>query len=512
MIIHPFLFAVFPVLYLFSNNVSELELAIMLIPAAIAFLFAIGLFFVGSLVIKDRWKAAVLLSLAFVLFYSYGPFSGLIKDFRVWIGSFAIGPHKSYMILAVALFGIAAFYTLKTRKSLQNLTKVLNLVSLSLIFISVLTIGIHEFSDWRLNIGRQERILTKTGKRSAGKAVRHPDIYYIILDGYGSAEILEEMYGFKNQGFMHYLMQKGFYVAHGSKSNYHGTIQSLASSLNLSYLDPADGFQGERYSHNRLFSLMKRYGYITAFVSSLDTDVRMNNADHNLRLGWLNDYHYKLLDLTPMPYILSQLQIDTGSYSLHRERIHYVFDTIANRSFGGSPVFIYAHVFAPHPPFVFGPNGEEVDPGRTYSTEDAKNFYSEGGTRDQYVIGYRDQLRYINKRLMVLIDGILSRKDRESVIILQGDHGPRSMTDMSNPDETYLKEAYSILNAYYLPGSDYKMLYESITPVNTFRVVFNLYFGQDYALLKDRIFYYNYRLSPPVVDVTRRVHLPRKRD
>jgi hypothetical protein len=42
-----------------------------------------------------------------------------------------------------------------------------------------------------------------------------------------------------------------------------------------------------------------------------------------------------------------------------------------------------------------------------------------------------------------------------------------------------------ILNAYYLPNFDKKLLYPSITPVNSFRLVFNSYFDGTFELLPD---------------------------
>ena len=41
------------------------------------------------------------------------------------------------------------------------------------------------------------------------------------------------------------------------------------------------------------------------------------------------------------------------------------------------------------------------------------------------------------------------------------------------------------LSAYYLPDGGEELLYPSITPVNTFRIVFNKYFGANYPLLED---------------------------
>ncbi|HSU72625.1 MAG TPA: hypothetical protein VLJ21_02140, partial [Candidatus Binatia bacterium] len=43
------------------------------------------------------------------------------------------------------------------------------------------------------------------------------------------------------------------------------------------------------------------------------------------------------------------------------------------------------------------------------------------------------------------------------------------------------------INAYYFSDGDYSGLYENITPVNSFRVVFNKYLKTNYSLLPDRI-------------------------
>jgi len=52
-----------------------------------------------------------------------------------------------------------------------------------------------------------------------------------------------------------------------------------------------------------------------------------------------------------------------------------------------------------------------------------------------------------------------------------------------------LKIKTAILSSYYLPGVDQdKILFSSITPVNSFRLIFNYYFGEDYELLPDDIF------------------------
>jgi hypothetical protein len=74
------------------------------------------------------------------------------------------------------------------------------------------------------------------------------------------------------------------------------------------------------------------------------------------------------------------------------------------------------------------------------------------------------------------------------VIVIQGDHGaPAGLIS----DDKHMP----ILNAYYLPGADPSALYANISPVNTFRVIFNQYFGGHYPMLAD-VSYFSSYLSP----------------
>jgi len=103
---------------------------------------------------------------------------------------------------------------------------------------------------------------------------------------------------------------------------------------------------------------------------------------------------------------------------------------------------------------------------------------------------------FLNSRLKAALDRILADSERPPVILVQGDHGPGSGLNMTEMEKTDVRERYSILNAYYLPGdAPPSQLYESISPVNTFRVVLNRYLGTKYPLLKDESYYTPF-LSP----------------
>ena len=123
-------------------------------------------------------------------------------------------------------------------------------------------------------------------------------------------------------------------------------------------------------------------------------------------------------------------------------------------------------------------------------------------TREEYLEGYREQLIIINSKIEEMVDGILARSVRPAIIILQADTGPGSLLDYEDPDNTYLKERLCILNAYHLPGNGDIPLYEGITPVNTFRVILNHYFGTDYELLEDESYFAPYSRPYALTNVT----------
>src|SRR6266849_1590823 len=55
--------------------------------------------------------------------------------------------------------------------------------------------------------------------------------------------------------------------------------------------------------------------------------------------------------------------------------------------------------------------------------------------------------------------------------------------------QTAVEQVMHILNAYYLPGGGSSALYDTITPANSFRVVFNYYFQAGLPLLEDKCYF-----------------------
>jgi hypothetical protein len=69
----------------------------------------------------------------------------------------------------------------------------------------------------------------------------------------------------------------------------------------------------------------------------------------------------------------------------------------------------------------------------------------------------------------------------------------------------FLKAQFKILSAYYLPNGGEKYIYDGISPVNTFRVIINAYFGGQLELLQDKSYYSNYIVPFSFMDVTDKI-------
>ncbi len=176
----------------------------------------------------------------------------------------------------------------------------------------------------------------------------------------------------------------------------------------------------------------------------------------------------------------------TWGYAKHRERVIQGFDSLAQVSAESGPKFVFAHIIAPHPPFILREDGSSIEADRPFQLADGDVFL---GSREEYLSGYAGQVAYVNRRLLEITQLILSNAQRPAVIILQADHGPGSEMDWSSAQGSCLWERASILNAYYLPEEYRANLYPSITPVNTFRYIFREIFHADYPPLEDHVYY-----------------------
>jgi hypothetical protein len=513
-VLHPFLFALYPVLALLAVNIQEVDptdtfrsLIVVLVTAAIFIC-------VFRLIFHDWQKAGIITSLLLILFFSYGHIYMLLKT--ISIAGFAIGRHR-FLIPFMGFILIVGIWFLATRiRNLNQITRFLNITALVSLILPSYTIAnfiFHKVPEWEPEIADNR---SEGGAVNIDQITSLPDIYYIIVDAYAREDILREQYDYDNSGFIDFLRDRGFYVADQSNTNYMWTTLSLVSSLNLDYVTNLGVDLTEGYYPYNLESLLQKstvrlkleeLGYSTVSMSTGYRPTELKNADYYLTpdmtnfdvigtVGGFNAFEGMLfrntagLILVDLDILLntdaSRLLADqlNRPHQVQRLIILAEFDHLKYIPEIPEPKFVFVHIVSPHRPYLFGPNGENTDNTEAFTLAEGQSAPDDKGR-------YRDQLNYITTRLESTVDAILSGSNSRPIIILQSDHGTGVGMDWENPSSESIRARAGILNAYYIEERCQTQLSPDIMPVNTFRVIFNCYFGETYKKLEE-ISYFNY--------------------
>jgi len=488
-ILHPLLFGIYPILGLLAFNISELTFMAGYRALVFSLLGTLILMLVFWSIGGNWMRASLQTTIILVLFYSYGHVYLLLKAFE--FGGVYLFRHRMMASLWVLIAIIGIWRASKMEFSLSNITYALNIAGLFLLVMPTYQIITQSLSREmeQDSLANDNRILSLQVPSND----LPPDIYYFILDGYGRADTLEDVYGYDNTEFIEGLRSLGFFVADCSQSNYAQTQFSLPSSLNMDYL-PALGDEYLKVGKSNIGPLIKQnvvrksleaLGYKTiAFETGYywtqiqDADIYYSpENDH----GILNGFESLLLESTMFRVVDDILSVEGDPLNKtdeKRQRTLFVLDKIEDVPIIRGPKFVFVHLIIPHPPYIFGSNGEDIDSELIGLTDFEKEL-----------LGYPYQVEYINMRMEVIISEIIGKSSVPPIIIIQGDHGPK-VPDQSEAGDSHVRRM-QILNAYYIPNTSVP-LYSEITPVNTFRILFNYYFGQDLELRDDISYYSSY--------------------
>ncbi len=509
LILHPFLFAMYVVLAPLAENIGEVGFEAIRALVTILILVAVCLFILRYL-LHESMKAALLTSGGLLLFGTYGHISSLFEQLIVL---------PDWSILLLAFFWIMlmvgwAYWVTRRMQDPALWNTYLNAVGGILVIFPLFSIATYTRNTPVLeeNVARyREHMLSQAGVKDLDAALPldEParDIYYIILDGYTRADVLEELYDYDNSEFLSSLEQRGFYVPTNMRSNYASTVYSIASSLNMSHIyDSPDvlrsGIDSDQEAvlrdalgilihDNRVAEFLREQGYeFVAFdsgftwttITTADTlaghpDIPRVNPEAAFELMVINSTLGKaFLRLTGEEFVPIQSVFDD-----HRGRILFALEHIADFAQHAGPQFVFVHVVSPHSPYVFDAQGDPrygVDPFTLL---------------EQPTVGewspslYTDQVTFVNSMILKRIDEILANSEPAPIIILQADHSSNlAWRDQYPPPEIRDKLLFPIFAAFYLPdGDDAAKPYPAISPVNVFRLILNRYFGLDLAMLPD---------------------------
>ncbi len=501
----PFLLAVQPILQLYLLNFDELDFVEIARALLVSLLLALLTFGALRFFLRDALKSALIASPFIFIFFLFG-------DVTDWVSeTFTLGSARSDFVVFVVIALVMFVWLWLVRSRIKNLVAInlyFNLLSILFLVNTGIQVGNH-LRENPISFNPSERSVVVA---EVSAAAPRPDIYYIVLDGYGRQDILQALFEFDNSGFVGALESRGFYVAGESSSNYIQTMLSLSSSFNMEYIQnlSVDGRMFENradlieiLNYSEVRNVLAQNGYETIsfhneYKATLPTaDIYYDDSASTFAQP-VTAFESIVIDhslarvLTHIPAFNRALV--EMPYETHRQHILSAFSQLREIPALDGDYFVYAHIIAPHPPFVFDKDGTVTTHSEPFTLFDA-NYYIKDHSRGGYIAGYRKQIQYVNTLVLETVDAILAQSEPPPIIILQGDHGPGAYLHWGSLEQTIPAERFGILNAYYFPDQNYASLYPSVSPVNSFRVVLDQFFNADFALIPD-LHYYSYWSFP----------------
>lgn len=500
--VYPILFGLYPVLFLWNANRAQ-EPAYVVFPSLLVTLAGLLLLYLLAVVLLRNAQRAALVTLLLTLpVLSYGHVNNVINDtfYETYEHLYLPGFALSGLILAV----LALIF----RTGGAHLTRVLNVVSAVLVVFTILSATPY--------------YLTMSAKASAFELGENPDaalpptlngeprdIYFIMLDNYGREDVLRENSNIDNSELISALKERGFIFPDCAQANYFATAPDITSILNMNYLDEM-GIKDEVYTkrsgytalgpwmkNSQVMHRFKEYGYHTVTfrgfmglidIQTADTYINYESDQSYTRRLETKNFNALYFETTLLSALNEELKIypdwvaakgpaflkqylpkeqpfEDRYYAVYLQNL-YAYEALERIPQEiESPKFVYAHIYSAHWPFMVNGDGSLRLP------------FSDKMTKE----GYVEAVKFTNSKILNTIDAIIASSDVPPVIILQGDHsdGWVGKTEWSGTDRL------KILSAYYLPEGGEQMLYDKISPVNNFRLVFKYYFGEDIDLLPD---------------------------
>jgi hypothetical protein len=503
------LFTFYPLLFLWAENISQMDPAVVIRPFLFTLVGSALLYGMLYLVFRDMLKSALIGTLLLLAFFSYGHIYYAARS----VQALKILNHHAVLIpLYVLVIGLGIWVIFRIRKY-DNFVLYLNVASLVLVALQVVELS---YAYIETSYAASRPVKLQSGLTLSTDLKDMPDIYVIVLDTYMRSDALKQDLGYDNSPFINQLTQMGFYVASCGHPDYTFTYASISALLNMRYIPGAyandvwddfsdNGFWSSLLKNNEVRAQLKSVGYKTVafqeeypLVEFDNSDVLIGTNHPTINSAYLYPFEVMyqqstaaiiLTALDPSGKVEGSFQklfasqdkspVDLSGLTgpnkdfvaTHILSTEFILDHITDVPAIAGPKFTYVHLFIPHAPFVYGPDGQiETDPGY-YGGDRA------GATTEAYQLkGYVNQVQYIDKRIVPILQTVISESKNPPIIILMGDHGLENSNRRTD------------LLAYYLPKNGSAKLYPTITPVNSFRLIFDEYFGANYPLLPDKTY------------------------
>jgi hypothetical protein len=485
------IFSSYPVSFLYQVNFDRLLLKQTMLPYLIVAVTALLFFSVlkGISLLNIRIKNVYLIvPFLSILLFTYGNIFSLLSN-QIFIGPFVRNRYLIPLYLILSVFLIYAIHSIKNKNAIRLLFCFIVLLNL-IPFVDILFSTLNKRNIYL----KQDKVFPQYQKISSD---RDPDIYFIILDMYPSNNVLKKYWDYDNSKFINELKKHGFKIFDESKSNYPRTYLALNSVLNMKYIHQQNGVKLDyltkdyldktlQKNHASVYLKKRGYNYYVFDGGIFSEPLNKNPQDFYLKpdpkTSVINfqttpDNDFLLLFINNSIVFPFADKIEFISSNIYRKRIKYVLRKLPILANQPDKKFVIAHIMSPHSPYIFGEKGEEV-------------FVDENSPLRKKA--FLKQLKFINKQILSVINlTIKSKNTRDKIIIIQGDHGTREISPNGKflLDEDWAQAYYGNLNAIFSSNKTKTSSWTYVSPVNTFRQIFNSEFGENFTILPDKKYY-----------------------
>jgi hypothetical protein len=478
---HTLLLPIFFILHVVNAYYGLIQSSISLLFLGYYLLLTIGLLLLGKLIFGDFIKSGCWATFLLIIFFFFGAAHDFLKTLP--LPQF-ITSYKFLLPLIGILFLLITLFIQRKMSVLFNTNRYLTILFTTLVLIELFILGFKGAGNDENNLSQFNKpVLDSINISSAEK----PDIFFIVFDEYASSVSLKKYLDYNNYSIDSFLAANQFYIVNNSKSNYNSTPLSIGSTFNLNYFNmPLAGKTALAKLRLQSFAVIRQtelpvflskqgyriynYGLINidghpVYTSEFSTPFKMDVLSEETLWGRIKKdiwWNFQSADTS----VLASSNKDF----FERNRKNFLLTLNEMNLQSDTPKFVISHIMMPHAPFLIDSLGKKIYIGP------AKNLDSLD--RSLYI----NQLAYVNTWIKKLAVAANKNFKRPRVIIIEGDHGYRDLKITRN---TISEKQFMNLNTYFFSDKDYSILYDSISPVNTFRVVLNKYFGTQLPLLKD---------------------------
>jgi hypothetical protein len=313
-----------------------------------------------------------------------------------------------------------------------------------------------------------------------------PDIYFVLLDGYPGQHALSREFGDAKTALTSDLAAKGFQIPKWVWSPYPTTNLAMPAMLDMRYhVESLESAEGVREMLRRIASgdnetvdVLRANGYETMMIESgwsgnscgpaFDRCVRPPWIDETVfTIGWDGIWGRLLVDYLGHPYTIGSLKT---MEELTRE---------AKRAPAAAPRFVFAHIIAPHPPYLLDHECEVQ-----VSDERLRASFAKPAVNERSAAFFLQQTECVDR----FMRGFASITEPDDVVIFVGDHGTRrrSALDDGRPDVDGVVDRHNVLLAARVDSSC--DLGDTLSTVNLMRRVLSCYSTEPVEELVERIF------------------------